>query len=64
MPADVCARVTEPFFSTRLDQGGTGLGLSISSSIVGDHGGTITFTSEPGRGTVVTVRLPVGEETP
>jgi len=61
MPADVCARVTEPFFSTRLDQGGTGLGLSISSSIVGDHGGTITFTSEPGRGTVVTVRLPVAE---
>jgi len=61
MPPEVCARVTEPFFSTRLDEGGTGLGLSISSSIIGDHGGSITFQSEPGSGTVVTVRLPIAE---
>jgi PAS domain S-box-containing protein len=61
MAPDVCGRITEPFFSTRLDQGGTGLGLSISSSIIRDHNGTITFQSEPGKGTVVTVRLPVVE---
>lgn len=58
MSPDVCDRITEPFFSTRLNEGGTGLGLSISSSIIRDHGGSITFQSEPGMGTVVTVRLP------
>lgn len=58
MTPEVCERVTEPFFSTRLAEGGTGLGLSISSSIIHDHGGTITFRSEPGCGTTVTVRLP------
>lgn len=62
MSPDVCARISEPFFSTRLDEGGTGLGLSISSSIVRDHGGTIAFHSEPGKGTVVTVSLPVVKE--
>jgi PAS domain S-box-containing protein len=63
MSPDVCARITEPFFSTRLDEGGTGLGLSISSSIISDHGGTIQFQSEPDKGTVVTVRLPAAEAT-
>lgn len=58
MTADVMERVTEPFFTTRLDQGGTGLGLSISYSIVKAHCGSIVFESEPGRGTTVTVSLP------
>jgi len=38
--------------------GNTGLGLAICKSIVTAHGGTLDFTSEPGRGTTFTVRLP------
>jgi PAS domain S-box-containing protein len=51
--------LTEPFFSTREDSGGTGLGLSISQSIIDKHGGRIEFESELGRGTTVTITLPV-----
>jgi signal transduction histidine kinase len=38
---------------------GTGLGLSIVHRIVSDYGGEVQVTSQPGAGTVVTVRLPV-----
>jgi PAS domain S-box-containing protein len=58
MSEEVMNRITEPFFSTKLDRGGTGLGLYISNSIIREHKGTIVFTSEPGAGTTVTVRLP------
>ncbi|HEY4133793.1 MAG TPA: ATP-binding protein [Alphaproteobacteria bacterium] len=37
---------------------GTGIGLPLSKSFVESHGGTLTLTSEPGKGTTVTVRLP------
>jgi signal transduction histidine kinase len=50
-------RVFEPYFSTRA--AGTGLGLAIARKVVEDHGGTIALQSEPGRGTAVTLRLPV-----
>lgn len=39
--------------------GGTGLGLAICKAIVSRAGGTIDITSTPGRGTIVTVRLPL-----
>ena len=49
--------VFNPFFTTK--SGGTGLGLAIAHKIVEDHGGTVTFRSSPGQGTVFTVALPV-----
>jgi PAS domain S-box-containing protein len=52
------SRIMEPFFTTKLDTGGTGLGLSICCSIIKDHAGTLEYTSEPGRGTTFTVKLP------
>jgi len=51
------AKIFEPLFSTK--SFGTGLGLPTVKQIVNQHGGTITVDSEVGKGTVVTVRLPL-----
>ena len=41
--------------------GGTGLGLAIVASLVEAHGGSVTVTSEPSRGSTFVVRLPLAE---
>jgi len=58
MAPDVMERISEPFFSTRLDSGGLGLGLSICRSIVKEHRGTLAFESDVGKGTRAIIRLP------
>jgi len=50
-------RIFEPYFSTKAV--GTGLGLTIAKRNVELHGGRIEVDSAPGRGTTVTVTLPV-----
>jgi PAS domain S-box-containing protein len=51
--------ISDPFFSTKNESGGVGLGLAISSRIVKAQGGTMSFASEPGKGTKAEVLLPV-----
>ena len=58
MTPEVMSRLSEPFFSTKIDAGGLGLGLSISTSIIRDHRGTVDFASEVGKGTTARITLP------
>lgn len=55
------SRVFEPFRRGKNvgNIGGTGLGLSVTRKIVEAHGGSIDVRSEPGSGSVFSVRLPV-----
>nr|WP_284694518.1 ATP-binding protein [Geomonas sp. Red32] len=53
------SRAFDPFFTTRELGDGTGLGLSICYGIIRQHGGSLEIASAVGRGTTLTVRLPV-----
>jgi two-component system nitrogen regulation sensor histidine kinase GlnL len=55
--ADVLEHLFTPFFTTKSK--GTGLGLAICQKIVSEHRGMIKVDSEPSRGTVFTVMLPL-----
>jgi PAS domain S-box-containing protein len=59
-------RIYDPFFTTKGPEIGTGLGLTTVLGIVKNHQGFMTFTSEPGKGTVFEVSLPAvpNAETP
>jgi len=59
MPPEISRRIFEPFFTTKEVGKGTGLGLSITYDIIKKHRGDIQVTSEKGKGTTFTIRLPV-----
>lgn len=52
-------KITDPFFTTKSPGQGTGLGLSISYDIMKQHQGSMEFQSEVGKGTTVTISLPL-----
>lgn len=57
MSAAELAQLGQPFVTGR--EGGTGLGVLLARSAIEQHGGRLTFTSEPGRGTRALLTLPV-----
>ena len=62
MEPEVAARAFEPFFTTKPKGAGTGLGLATVYGTITAAGGETQLDSEPGRGTTVTLRLPVVDE--
>ncbi len=52
-------RIFEPFFTTKNEGYGVGLGLSIVFGIMEGHGGSVSVTSTPGKGSTFTLHLPV-----
>jgi PAS domain S-box-containing protein len=60
MTAEVKERIFDPFFTTKGAEKGSGLGLSISNDIiVVKHRGRLSVRSEPGKGAVFTIALPM-----
>ena len=57
MAAETLRRIGTPFFTTRDD--GTGLGVVLARSVIAQHGGSLRYESEPGKGTRVSVTLPL-----
>jgi PAS domain S-box-containing protein len=57
-------KIFDPYFTTKQVGEGSGMGLAVAQGIIANHGGTITVSSEPGKGSNFCVLLPVTEEKP
>jgi signal transduction histidine kinase len=57
IPPEDINRLFDPFFSKK--EGGIGLGLSIAHRIIDQHHGKIEVESNPGKGTLFTLWLPI-----
>jgi signal transduction histidine kinase len=54
--SDDLARLGTSFFTTR--ENGTGLGVVLAQGVINQHGGTLAYASQVGRGTTATIQLP------
>ncbi len=59
IPEDLRSNLFDPFVTSKVN--GTGLGLALVAKLIGDHGGTIEFDSQPRR-TVFKVSLPMYDD--
>jgi signal transduction histidine kinase len=57
MDEETQSKIFAEFFSTKGTRG-TGLGLLVTQKIIKEHGGTMDVASQPGKGTIFTIRLP------
>ncbi len=66
MSEQVCARIFEPFYTTKSADSGTGLGLAVVRELLEASGGNVAVQSAPGQGTTFRIRLPLSraEATP
>ncbi len=64
MDQETLGQAFDPYFTTKKRLVGTGMGLSAVHGIVKDHGGDISITSEPDKGTTVEILLPRQEVQP
>jgi two-component system nitrogen regulation sensor histidine kinase NtrY len=56
-----CSRLFTPYYTTKVQ--GTGLGLAIIQSVISDHHGTISVSSDEGHGTTFRIELPQRQST-
>ncbi len=61
IPEELLPKILDPFFTTKTQGRGTGLGLSVSYGIVERHRGKLEVKSQVGKGTTLTVKLPIKE---
>ncbi|WP_436715050.1 ATP-binding protein [Roseiconus lacunae] len=59
MTDEVLGRIGDPFFTTKEPGRGIGLGLYLTRNVVSQLGGSLQFSSIPGRGTSAVVKLPI-----
>lgn len=57
IPPEILEKIFVPFYSTKAE--GSGIGLSLSRQIIRNHGGQISVESEPGKGSLFRISLPV-----
>lgn len=62
MSREVMNQIFDPFFTTKKGGKGTGLGLALVEQIISSHKGGISVESEPGKGSVFSLYLPVNEQ--